>query len=80
MKDWLGKMRLCVVYAISTSDTMCCLHMIIYIYSNVHEISVILIYCLDMSLSHCKFVSWNFNELGGRQCYDPVLCEVNQRG
>ena len=31
MKDWLGKMRLCVVYAISTSDTMRCLHMIIYI-------------------------------------------------
>ena len=30
MKDWSGKMRLCVVYAISTSDTMCCLHMIVY--------------------------------------------------
>ena len=54
MKDWLGKMRLCVVYAISTSDTMCCLHMIIYIYSNVHEICVILIF---VWIFHCLIAS-----------------------
>ena len=30
MKDWLGKIRLCAAYAISTSESMCGLHMIIY--------------------------------------------------
>ena len=46
MKDWLSKMRLRAVYAISTSDPQD------YFYGcNVHEISVILIYCLDTCIS-----------------------------
>ena len=36
------------------SDTMCCLHMIIYIYSNVHEISVLLIF---VWIFHCLIAS-----------------------
>ena len=67
MKDWLSKMRLRAPYAISTSDPMCCLHMIIYIVvmcmRSVRFLFIVWIHVFP--LPHCKCVSRNFNDLGG---------------